>query len=167
MTTHDDPPASPVDSDELVRPPQRLNYAAHGGAQRAMLAFSATVEGLGLERSLLTLIKTRASQINGCAYCIDMHTIDAVADGESHQRLHALAAWRETPFFTARERAALALTEAITVLGGGVSDEVFDAAADEFSEAEMVALTWAAAMINTWNRVAITARATPGRHRAA
>lgn len=148
-----------------VTPPPRINLQAHSGAAyQAMLKFSAAVGSLGLEQSLLGLIEVRASQINGCAYCIDMHTIDAVAAGETHQRLHALNAWRETPFFTARERAALAMTEEVTLVADGVSDEVVEEAAAEFSEAEVVALTWAIAMINTWNRIAITSRATPGHH---
>ena len=160
------PPATAADQ-QHVTPQPRLNLQAHSGkAYPAMVNFTAAVEGLGLEKSLLELIKVRASQINGCAYCIDMHTIDAVALGETHQRLHALDAWRETPFFTARERAALALTEEGTLIAGGISDDVFEAAADEFTEAELSAITWAIAMINAWNRVAITSRATPGHYRA-
>lgn len=157
----------PTDTERArVTPRPRLNLPAHSRtAYAAMADFRAAVEGLGLEESLLGLIYVRASQLNGCAYCIDMHTIDHVALGETHQRLHALSAWRETPFFTARERAVLAVTEAVTLLDGGVSDAVLDDALDELSEAEVVAVTWATGLINLLNRVAITGRATPGHHR--
>ena len=117
----------------------------------------------GLERSLLELVKTRASQINGCAYCIDMHTQDARANGESEQRLYALSAWRETPFFTDRERAALAWTEAVTrVADTHIPDEAYDVARQQFSEKELVDLTLAIVAINGWNRLAIAFRTVPG-----
>ena len=117
----------------------------------------------GLEASLLELVKTRASQMNGCAYCIDMHTKDARAAGETEQRLYALSAWRETPFFTPRERAALAWTEAITnIQQGHAPDAVYEEVRREFDEAELVKLTLAIAQINTWNRIAIAFRAEPG-----
>lgn len=117
----------------------------------------------GLEHPLLELVKTRASQINGCAYCLDMHTKDARAAGETEQRLYALNAWRETPFYTPRERAALAWTEAVTLVSdGGVSDETYAAAREQFDEKELVDLTWAVAAINAWNRLAISFRAVPG-----
>lgn len=116
-----------------------------------------------LEHPLLELVKTRASQINGCAYCLDMHTKDARAAGETEQRLYALNAWRETPFYTPRERAALAWTEAVTLVSdGGVSDDVYAAAREQFDEKELVDLTWAIAAINAWNRMAISFRAVPG-----
>ena len=117
----------------------------------------------GLEPSLRELIKVRASQINGCAYCIDMHTKDARAAGESEQRLYALNAWRETPFFTERERAALEWTEAITLIADGhAPEELFFRVRQYFSEAELVNLTLAIVTINGWNRLAIAFRSVPG-----
>jgi AhpD family alkylhydroperoxidase len=111
----------------------------------------------------LELVKTRASQINGCAYCIDMHTKDARALGESEQRLYALPAWRETPFYTERERAALAWTETITLISQGhAPDEVFEQARTQFTEEELVNLTLAIIAINGWNRLAIAFREVPG-----
>src|SRR5574337_445908 len=115
---------------------QRLDYmkAAPQGIA-ALRNLQAYVDGCGIEQSLLELVKTRASQINGCAYCIDMHTKDARAEGESEQRLYALSAWRETPFFTERERAALAWTEAVTLIADNhVPDEVYKLARESFSE---------------------------------
>src|SRR5262249_9166403 len=113
--------------------------------------------------SLLELVKVRASQINGCAYCIDMHTKDARANGESEQRLYALSAWRETPFFTDRERAALAWTESVTLIGDGhAPDEGYEEVRGHFTEKELVPLTMAIVTINGWNRLAIGFRAVPG-----
>lgn len=110
----------------------------------------------GLEHTLLELVKTRASQLNSCAFCIDMHTKDARAAGETEQRLYALSAWREAPFYTDRERAALAWTEALTlVANGGVSQELYDQTAQQFSEKELVDLTLAITSINAWNRLSI------------
>jgi AhpD family alkylhydroperoxidase len=118
-----------------------------------------------LEPALLELIKMRASQINGCAYCIDMHSKDARAEGETEQRLYALSAWSETTFFTDRERAALTLTEAITLVGEGhVPDAVYEQAKKSFSEEELVNLTLAIITINGWNRLAITFRFVPGEY---
>jgi AhpD family alkylhydroperoxidase len=115
-----------------------------------------------LEAPLLELVRTRASQLNGCAYCVDMHSHDARAGGESERRLYALPVWRETPFFTARERAALELTEAMTRLTDGpVTDEVFARVAAEFTEVELAELVWAITVINAWNRIGATARAWP------
>lgn len=132
-----------------------------------MYALQKYVEECGLERSLLEFVKTRASQINGCAYCIDMHTKDARALGESEQRLYALAAWGETPFYTERERAALAWTEAITLITQGhAPDEVFEQARAQFTEEELVNLTLAIIAINGWNRLAIGFRAVPGTYQA-
>lgn len=132
-------------------------------AFEAMLHLESAVAGLGLERRLYELIKIRASQINGCAFCIDMHTKDARADGETEQRIYALDAWRETPFFSQRERAALALTEAITlVTQGHVPDEVYAEAAAHFDEKELGALVMAAVAINAWNRIAIACRTPVG-----
>ncbi|WP_067169889.1 carboxymuconolactone decarboxylase family protein [Microtetraspora niveoalba] len=133
---------------------------------RAMAALSRTVAESGLERPLLELVRIRASQINGCAFCIDMHTADAREAGETEQRIYGLSAWRETPFFTARERAALALTEAVTLVADTrVPDDVYEKAAKEFDEQELAKLIWAISEINSWNRVTISARMVPGSHR--
>ena len=116
-----------------------------------------------VEPELLELIRIRASQINGCAFCLDMHTKDARAAGETEQRLYALNAWRETPFFTGRERAALALTEAVTLVHDGqVPDAVYAEAAEVFDETQIAALIWAATVINAYNRIAIATRMAPG-----
>ena len=118
-----------------------------------------------LEPALIQLVKVRASQINGCAYCIDMHSKDARAHGETEQRIYALSAWEETPFFTDRERAALALTEAITLVSQGhVPDALYEQARKTFSEEELVNLTLAIITINGWNRLAITFRMVPGEY---
>jgi AhpD family alkylhydroperoxidase len=115
-----------------------------------------------LEPELLELVRIRASQINGCAFCLDMHTRDARGQGETEQRLHTLAAWRETPFFTERERAALALTEAVTLVHDGrVPDAVYAEAAEVFDENQIAALVWAATVINAYNRIAIATRMVP------
>ncbi|MGH7023823.1 MAG: carboxymuconolactone decarboxylase family protein, partial [Caulobacteraceae bacterium] len=116
---------------------------------------------------LLNLVKTRASQINGCAHCLDMHTKDARAEGESEQRLYALDAWRETPYFDARERAALEWTEAVTrVADTHVPDGVYEQVKEHFSEEELVDLTLAVALINMWNRLNVSFRTVPGNYRA-
>lgn len=129
---------------------------------RRMAALSSAVQNCGLDPRLLELIKMRASQINGCAYCLDLHSKAARAMGETEQRLYALNAWREAPFYTERERACLALTEAITLITEGhVPDAVYEQARRVFDE-EVGQLVWAAAVINTWNRVAISARSVPG-----
>jgi AhpD family alkylhydroperoxidase len=141
----------------------RLDYGKLApDAMRALYSLGAYLAKCGLEHPLLELVKIRASQINGCAYCIDMHTKDARAAGETEQRIYALNAWRETPFFTDRERAALAWTEAVTRIGEGVSDALFAEASGPFSEKELADLTWAVAAINAWNRVAISFRSVPG-----
>lgn len=130
---------------------------------RALGALEAYVYDCGLERSLLELVKTRASQLNGCAYCIDMHTKDARANGESEQRLYALSAWREAPFYTDRERAALAWAEAVTLVSQGSSpDALYDETRRHFSERELVDLTLALVAINSWNRMSISFRTVPG-----
>lgn len=146
---------------------RRLDYARLSpDGYRAMLALNKFAETSGLERSLLELIKIRASQINGCAYCIDMHTIDARAGGESEQRIYLLDAWRESPFYSDRERAALAWTEAVTLVGQThVPDDVYDEARRHFSEEEIVNLTWAVVVINGWNRIAVAFRSEPGKYR--
>ena len=132
-------------------------------AARAMYALGSYLAGSGLEHSLLELVKIRASQINGCAFCIDMHTKDARAAGETEQRIYALNAWRETPFFTERECAALALTESVTLVHDGhVPDGVCAAAAEVFDEAQLAALIWAATVINAYTRIAIATRMLPG-----
>jgi AhpD family alkylhydroperoxidase len=129
---------------------------------RALFAFSNAATG-ELERSLGELVKIRASQINGCAHCLDMHTKDARQAGETEQRIYALSAWRETPFFSDRERAALEWTEALTRLADGhPSDELYARVARQFSEAEIVALTYAIMVINSWNRLVITCRPVVG-----
>jgi AhpD family alkylhydroperoxidase len=132
-------------------------------AQRGLLAVERYLHQCGLEKSLRELVKIRASQINGCAYCIDMHTKDARAAGETEQRIYMLNAWRESPFYTDRERAALAWVEAVTLVStSGVPDGVYEEARRHFDEKELVDLTWAAAAINAWNRLAISLRAVPG-----
>ena len=129
---------------------------------RAMLALSTEAEAT-VERPLFELVKVRASQMNGCAYCIDMHTKDARLAGETEQRLYALNAWRETPFFTERERAALEWTEAVTRVGEThVPDEIYQRVAAQFDEADLVALTFAVVVINGWNRLAVSFRAPAG-----
>jgi AhpD family alkylhydroperoxidase len=132
-------------------------------AAQALLRLGHAVETSGLERSLLELVKIRASQINGCAYCLDMHTKDARSGGETEQRIYALDAWRETPFFTPRERAALDWTEAVTrVADTHVPDAVYEAVRAQFDEPEVVALTFAVIVINSFNRLAIASRAPAG-----
>jgi AhpD family alkylhydroperoxidase len=121
-----------------------------------------------LEESLLDLIKLRASQLNGCAYCIDMHWKDLRSIGENEQRLYGLDAWQESPYYTERERAALAWTEAVTnIKDGHTSDEVYEAVRKHFSEKELADLTLAMAAINAWNRLAIAARSVPGTYQPA
>lgn len=144
--------------------PERLSYAkAFPEGVHALLALGKVITESGLEAPLVELVKTRASQINGCAFCIDMHTKDARAAGETEQRLYALNAWRETSFYTPRERAALAWTEALTnIQQGHAPDEVYNEARTQFSEAELVRLTFAITQINTWNRLAIGFRVEPG-----
>jgi len=120
----------------------------------------------GLEPALLELVKMRASQINGCAYCLDMHSKDARAAGESEQRLYVLDAWREASFYSARERAALEWAEAVTrVMDTHVPDEVHERVAQHFDEQELLALTLAVVAINSWNRLAISSRVEPGSYR--
>jgi AhpD family alkylhydroperoxidase len=135
---------------------------------KAMSALESYVRQCGLEHSLLELVKTRASQINGCAFCLDMHTKDARAAGETEQRLYTLSAWRETPFFSDRERAALAWTEAVTrVADTHVPDDVFELVSKHFSDKELADLTLAIVTINGWNRLAIAFRKVPGSYQPA
>lgn len=128
----------------------------HGAAAiRALHGVEAYLQNCGLEKSLRHLVKLRASQINGCAFCIDMHVGEALADGEHPTRLHLLGVWNEAPIFSAREQAALAWTEAVTLIADGApSEELFRRALQHFTEAELVDLNLAVTMINTWNRFA-------------
>ncbi len=131
-------------------------------AYQAMRTLSAYTGECGLDKKLLELVKTRASQINGCAFCIHMHTRDAKKLGETEDRLHLLAAWREVPIYDARERAALAWTEALTLLTDGhAPDEVYDEVRAQFSEEEIAKLSLAIATINAWNRLAVGMRFIP------
>jgi AhpD family alkylhydroperoxidase len=137
-------------------------YNASPDAMKAMIAFEVAVGKLGLESSLVELIKLRASQINGCAYCVDLHTSDMRKAGETERRLSGVVVWRETPFFTARERAALAWTEALTrIADTHAPDADYAELAEQFNPAEMVAVTLAINAINGWNRVAIGFRKMP------
>jgi AhpD family alkylhydroperoxidase len=143
----------------------RLDYSkALPEGLRVVNALDRYSASSGLEPSLLELIKLRASQLNGCAYCVDMHSKDARTKGEAEQRLYSLSVWRETPYYTDRERAALAFTEAVTLIANTqhVSDEVYDAAKQQFSDEELVKLMIGIAIINTWNRFAITFGDEPG-----
>ena len=147
----------------------RIDYRKFAqGALNPMLALEKYIAESGLEPKLVHLVKMRASQINGCAYCLDMHSIDARAAGESEQRLYALDAWRETPFFTDRERAALAWTEAVTLIAQThAPDEVYADLQKQFTEKEIVDLTLVVGTINLWNRLAISTRAVPGHYKSA
>jgi AhpD family alkylhydroperoxidase len=147
----------------------RFNYAkAAPGVYKAMLGLDQYLEDCGLEESLLHLMRLRASQINGCAYCLDMHWKDLRTSGEQEQRLYSLDAWRECPYYTERERAALAWTEAVTLITAGhVPDAVYEEALAHFSERELSDLTLAVTVINTWNRLSIAARTVPGAYRPA
>lgn len=148
---------------------QRIDYWKAGrGVAEAMAAIEKYLQQSGLDPHLRDLIKVRTSQINGCAYCIDMHWKDARAMGETEQRLYGLDAWEEAPYYTERERAVLAWTEAVTkVREGHVPDEVFQEVKKYFSEKEIADLTLAVAQMNAWNRLAISARVTPGKYQTA
>lgn len=147
----------------------RLNYGKVApGVYDAMDALDQYLQKCGLETPLVLLIQLRASQINGCAYCLDMHWKDLRAIGESEQRLCSLDAWRECPYYSDRERAALAWTEAVTlVTNGRVPDEVYEQVRPHFSEKELCDITLAAAAINAWNRLSISARLVPGGYQPA
>lgn len=137
-------------------------YTASPDAMKAMLALEAAVGKLSIELPLLELVRLRVSQINGCAFCLDMHSADARKGGEDERRLYTLSAWRETPFFTPRERAALAWTESLTLLSQThAPDEDYELAASEFSPKELVDLTVAITTINAWNRLAVGFRKMP------
>ena len=146
----------------------RFNYGKVApGAYQAMGALEEYLNGCGIEHPLIHLIKLRASQINGCAYCLDMHWKDLAALGEQPQRLYSLDAWRECPYYTDRERAALAWTEAVTLITSGhVADAVYDEVQPHFSDKELADLTLAVSTINAWNRLAIASRTPPGTYRA-
>ncbi|CAH0321524.1 hypothetical protein SRABI89_05387 [Pseudomonas koreensis] len=137
-------------------------YTASPDAMKAMMALENAVSKLSLEKSLLELVKLRSSQINGCAFCIDMHTADAIKDGETPRRLFAVTAWREAPFFSERERAALLWTESLTQLNlTHAPDEDYEVVAAQFSPKELVDLTVAINTINGWNRLAVGFRKLP------
>lgn len=142
----------------------RLNHAITGSkAYRAMAQLEHAVRNCGLESSLMELVKIRASQVNGCAYCIDMHTKDARAAGESEQRIYLLSAWRESPFYSERERAALEWAESLTLIADNhVPDDIYERVAVHFTEEELANLTLAVVTINAWNRFAISFRSEPG-----
>ena len=146
----------------------RIDYGkVDPAAVRTLLGVEQYVHHCGLEESLLDLVKIRASQINGCAYCLDMHTIDARVSGETEQRLFNLDVWREAPFYSDRERAALAWAEAVTLLTEGhVPDEVYEQVQQQFSEQEIVSLTMAIIAINGWNRINVSMRTLPGNYRS-
>jgi AhpD family alkylhydroperoxidase len=148
---------------------QRINYGKVAqGVYDAMDALDGYLRQCGMEKPLLMLVQLRASQINGCAYCLDMHWKDLRASGEREQRLYSLDAWRECPYYTDRERAALEWTEAVTrVADGQVPDAVYEAVRPHFSEKELADLTLAIATINAWNRLSIAARLTPGTYQPA
>ena len=134
--------------------------------QKSLYALEKYIATCGLDHKLIHLLKMRASQINGCAYCIDMHSKDARALGETEQRLHELNAWRETPFYSDRERAALEWTESLTLVSQThVPDETYEAVKKHFSEKEIVDLSIIAGLINIWNRLAISARTVPGTYK--
>ncbi len=143
---------------------RRLDYTKLApDGYRPLLQLELYVKKSGLEQSLLELVRLRASQINGCAYCIDMHTKDARSAGESEQRLYGISAWRESPFYSKRERAALAWTESVTLISiDQVPDPVYEEARKHFSLKELADLTLAVVAINAWNRLAISFRTPPG-----
>ena len=146
---------------------RRLNYAkATPDGYKALEVLDDYVEACALEPLLKELVRMRASQINGCAYCLDMHGQDARAQGETEQRLYTLSVWRETPFFSPRERAALLWTEEITLVGEThASDAAYEEVRQHFTEAELMDLTLTIIMINSWNRLAIGFRSEPGRYK--
>ncbi|HEX5488813.1 MAG TPA: carboxymuconolactone decarboxylase family protein [Rhodanobacteraceae bacterium] len=145
---------------------QRLNYVqASPDGFKAIRQLQEHVDNSGLEHPLMELVKMRASQINGCAYCLDMHSKDARAAGETEQRLYLLDAWRESPFYSERERAALAWTEALTrISDNDVSDALYEDVRKQFGDKELVELTLAIIAINGWNRLAIPFRSEPGHY---
>ncbi|MGC5326140.1 carboxymuconolactone decarboxylase family protein [Brevibacillus sp. SYSU BS000544] len=148
---------------------QRVNYTAVAPeAFKALLGVEEYVRKTGLDYKMIELVKIRVSQINGCAYCLDMHTIDTRAHGETEQRIYCLPAWRESPFYTDQERAALEMAEAVTLIStNGVSDELYQKVREQFSEKEFIDLLMAIIAINSWNRLAISSNAIPGNYKPA
>lgn len=147
---------------------ERFGYTKSAGAMKAMLDLEHYLEKCGIEEKLLHLMKLRVSQINGCAYCLDMHWKDLRAIGETEQRMYSLDAWRECPYYTDRERAALAWAEAVTqITNGHVPDSVYEEAHRHFNDKELADLTIACATINAWNRIAISSRTEPGTYQPA
>jgi AhpD family alkylhydroperoxidase len=144
----------------------RIDYQhADPKAMKGMMEIEKYVGNSGLDRTIFELVKMRASQINGCAFCLDMHSKDARAAGETEQRLYGLNAWRETPYYTDKERAALEWTEAVTLISeNNVPDELYNSVREHFDEQELVALTMAVVAINGWNRLAIPFRTVPGEY---
>lgn len=136
----------------------RIDYRGFQPGIKAAFGLHRAVNDSSLDQHLVELVRIRVSQINGCAYCVDVHTRDARKLGESERRIYALPAWHEAPFFTPRERAALQLTDAVTRLSGGVPDDVLDAVEEHFDEHELAVLLYAIAEVNLWNRLAIPAR---------
>jgi AhpD family alkylhydroperoxidase len=152
----------------VTRMKERLDYAPlWPGGVETMRALERQFHATGLGQRLLELVKIRVSQINGCAFCIDMHAKVARAHGETEQRIYALSAWRETPFFDPRERAALTWAEALTRIESGVPDDVYNSVREHFDEAQLVAITYAVVGINGWNRIAIAFRKVPGSYSVA
>lgn len=144
----------------VVLRPRMAVDAELPAARKALEALEAIVHKTGLEPGLRELVRLRASQLNGCAYCVDVHSRDAMVHEETERRVFALPVWSQTPFFTARERAALELTEAMTRLADGpVTDDVYDRAADQFTAHELAELVWVITVVNAWNRLDATTRA--------
>jgi AhpD family alkylhydroperoxidase len=155
-------PIGPAAADTVVPATRLAVERLAPSASRALTALDEAVRKSTIEPGLLDLVRLRASQINGCAYCVDMHSRDALAAGETERRVFALTVWRETPFFTARQRAALALTEAATRLADHfVPDDIVDGAAAQFSARELAELVWVITVINAWNRLGAIARPWP------
>ena len=152
-------------ADETTTVPVRLDYEAHAPVAYKALAHldhavMKQLEGVGFDPRLRELVRVRASQLNGCAYCVDMHSKDARAAGETEQRLYALTVWRDTPFFTERERAALAFTEAVTLMNvDHVPEEAYEAVAEHYDEDEIAALVSLIVMINAWNAIGVSTHA--------
>jgi AhpD family alkylhydroperoxidase len=151
-----------------LEPRVSLTDPAYSGIIKAMYGMEEPLRKSGLDPMLRELVKVRASQINGCAYCLDMHTKDARAHGETEQRLYGLNAWRETPYYTDRERAALEFTEHLTLIAGkDVPDELYARMKEQFSDHEIIYLAFAIVQINAWNRLAITIKAPAGTYQPA
>ena len=145
---------------------ERINYVENGtGAIKAMFGLAAYVNSSSIEPQLRHLVEYRVSQINGCAYCLDMHSKDLRAEGETEQRIYMVSAWRETPFYTDRERAALEWAESVTLVSeSNVPDDVFERAKAQFSEKELIDLTMGVVAINSWNRLNVAFRTAPGNY---